>query len=133
MHILVQRPGLTYMIGRAGDLRELFEETGSLTNQINDTFRAVRSGYPVTAHAISLGQITQTKQLTSPSDSLTDPESMVVWSLAHLRDPVVRYTRPDGSVELRSPAYMSMYDTRSVAVSYPFLSSVFGPSKGDNS
>jgi hypothetical protein len=42
---------------------------------------------------------------------------MVVWGLALLRDPVVRYTRLDGSAENRSPAYMSQYPTRQAAVS----------------
>ena len=105
------------MIGGNDALHNLFNSSGALTNVIDSNFRAVGNNFTVTAHAVSLGQITQTKPITSPSDSLTDADSMVVWSLALLRDPVVRYTRLDGSVENRSPAYLSKFSSRQAAVS----------------
>ena len=46
----------------------------------------------------------------------TDESSMVVFSLAVLRDPVVKFVNPDGTVENKSPAYLSEYIFRQNAV-----------------
>ena len=34
---------------------------------------------------------------------------MVVFSLAVVRDPAVKYSNPDGTIQNRSPAYLSEY------------------------
>ena len=41
---------------------------------------------------------------------------MVVFSLAVVRDPAVKYSNPDGTIQNRSPAYLSEYASGQNAV-----------------
>ena len=51
----------------------------------------------------------------------TDDQSMVVFSLAVLRDPVVRFVNPDGTIQNRSPAYLSQFTFVQNAVRFDSL------------
>ncbi|KAI0341142.1 hypothetical protein BDW22DRAFT_330198 [Trametopsis cervina] len=96
---------VTYMVGGDDNCRTLFVSLGSLTNTAVMSPGIIDKPFWSFALAQDLGVV---------SGSFTDP---IVWSIGILRDPVVAYITPSGTVEMREPYWKSVYGTSEDAAS----------------
>ncbi|KAI0793185.1 hypothetical protein C8Q75DRAFT_548169 [Abortiporus biennis] len=87
-------PSLTSQTGFDTDCRGQFDSKGFLTNSVNQGSGVIANPWPVFAHSVDLGTITQTS-------------SPVVWAMGIVRNPSIQYTTPDGQVQNRSPYFAS--------------------------
>ncbi|KAF9067643.1 hypothetical protein BDP27DRAFT_1448939 [Rhodocollybia butyracea] len=100
--------GATYQTGQDVVVRAQFIDNGVLANTLDTNFRTVSDDWPVFAFAASLGMVT------------SEPQS-AVFSVGHVRDPVVHYIQSGDALEDRSYYFWSNYSTVAAAIS-DFLS-----------
>ena len=100
----LQSTGTTYQTGEDIVVRAQFINNGVLDNTQDTNFRAVEDDWPVFAFAKDLGSVT----------SATTP---VVFSVGHVRDPVIEYIIADEQLQQRSPFFLSAHSTPADAVS----------------
>ncbi|KAF8827268.1 hypothetical protein HHX47_DHR5000700 [Lentinula edodes] len=102
--------GATYQTGSSTVVRSYFISNGKLANTRDTNYRAIDNDWPVFAFARSLGQITK------------DTPQYAVFSVGHVRDPVIKYIQNNGvTFEGRSYYFWSTYSTISGAIT-AFLS-----------
>ncbi|KAL1712103.1 DUF1793-domain-containing protein [Schizophyllum commune] len=87
----------TYQTGHDTVVRAQFIDNGSLANTQDTDFRAIRENWPVFAFAHDLGSVS------------TDPSEPVVFAIGHVRDPVITYIQPDGTMQGRSYYWRRKY------------------------
>ncbi|KAJ3908017.1 hypothetical protein F5879DRAFT_794476 [Lentinula edodes] len=102
--------GATYQTGSSTVVRSYFISNGKLANTRDTNYRAIDNDWPVFAFARSLGQVTK------------DTPQYAVFSVGHVRDPVIKYIQNNGvTFEGRSYYFWSTYSTISGAIT-AFLS-----------
>ena len=84
---------MTYQIGQDTLLRPQFETTGVLNNTVDQEFRKISDRWPVFAFAHDLGMVGTAK--TTP----------VVYTIGHIRDPLVQFANVPGANSVRGPYY----------------------------
>ncbi|KAI5899416.1 DUF1793-domain-containing protein [Schizophyllum commune H4-8] len=89
----------TYQTGQNTVVRAQFIDNGSLANTQDTDFRAIRDDWPVFGLAQDLGDV---------STTASEP---VVFAIGHVRDPVINYIQPDGTMQGRSYYWRSKYDS----------------------
>ncbi len=95
---------MTYQTGEDVVVRAEFVKNGKLANVQDTQFRAVSDRWPVFAFAHDLGTVTST----------TDP---IVFTVGHVRDPVVQYAIVGGATENRSSYFWTKFASFPDAVS----------------
>lgn len=89
-------------------LRPGFIATGVLNNTVDTRFRAINDSWPVFAFAHDLGVVTATQ--TSP----------VVYTIGHVRDPLVQLLNIPNTNTLRGSYYFTRYSSVDNMVLLPF-------------
>ncbi|KAL1676966.1 DUF1793-domain-containing protein [Schizophyllum commune] len=89
----------TYQTGQGTVVRAQFINNGSLANTRDTDFRAIRDNWPVFSLAHDLGNVS------------TDPSEPLVFAIGHVRDPVINYIQPDGTMQGRSYYWRSKYSS----------------------
>ena len=95
---------MTYQTGADATVRAEFIANGKLPDTQDTSFRAVSDNWPVFALAHSLGSVS----------TATDP---VLYSIGHVRDPVIEYIVANGALQSRSAYFWSAYSSVPVLVS----------------
>ncbi|KAM5543407.1 hypothetical protein V8D89_002658 [Ganoderma adspersum] len=103
-HSTFSTAAATYQTGEDVVVRAQFAANGTLANTQDTGFRAVSDRWPVFAFAHDLGTVT----------SATAP---VVYSIGHVRDPVVQYVILNGGVQARSSYFWTRFGTIGDAIS----------------
>ncbi|KAI1794379.1 DUF1793-domain-containing protein [Ganoderma leucocontextum] len=103
-HSTLNTAGATYQTGEDVVVRAQFAANGTLANTQDTAFRAISDRWPVFAFAHDLGAVT----------SATVP---VVYSIGHVRDPVVQYVILNGGVQARSSYFWTRFSTIGDAIS----------------
>ena len=91
-----QASGVTYQIGADVDVRSQFVNNSVLLNSQDTQFRAISDRFPVFAFAHDLGQVSA-------------PTAPVVYSIGHVRDPVVQYIILSGGMQARSSYFWTRF------------------------
>ncbi|KAF8885594.1 hypothetical protein BD779DRAFT_1646537 [Infundibulicybe gibba] len=94
-------PNMTWQTGTDVVLRGQFSGNltgGRLSNTEDKNPRSISNNWPVFAHSMDLGSISE---ISTP----------VVWALGLVRDPTIRYVTGDGSTQLRSSYFWTQYKT----------------------
>ncbi|KAH0587707.1 hypothetical protein H2248_006471 [Termitomyces sp. 'cryptogamus'] len=86
----------TFQSGSHDDLRIQFLNNGRLPDSRDTAFRPIEDGWPVFGLAHDLGHI-------------SGPTAPIVFSVGHVRDPVIRYTSPGGGIQARSLYFWSHF------------------------
>ena len=89
--------GMTYEVGQDTLLRPGFITTGALNNTVDSQFREISNMWPVFAFAHDLGVVTTTK--TTP----------IVYTIGHVRDPLVQLLNIPNINSLRGAYYLTRY------------------------
>ncbi|KZT72217.1 hypothetical protein DAEQUDRAFT_763324 [Daedalea quercina L-15889] len=97
-YAIAQGTSATYQTGADATVRGQFTTKGTLANTQDTNFRAISDDYPVFGLAVDLGTIQSTS-------------SPVVWTIGFVRDPSVQYTTGAGTVQNRSPYYVTQYSS----------------------
>ncbi|KAG6869299.1 hypothetical protein C0993_000052 [Termitomyces sp. T159_Od127] len=97
----------TFQSGSHDDVRIQFLDNGRLSNSRDTNFRSIEDGWPVFGLAHDLGKI-------------SGPTVPLVFSIGHVRDPVIRYTWPEGRVQPRSLYFWSRFSAISDVVCEKF-------------
>ncbi|TFY62886.1 hypothetical protein EVJ58_g3577 [Rhodofomes roseus] len=97
-YAIAQGTSATYQTGQDAVVRGQFSTKGTLKNSQDTNFRAISNDYPVFGLAVDLGNIQST-------------QSPVVWSVGFVRDPSIQYTTGSGTVQNRSPYYVTQYSS----------------------
>ncbi|KAL5535348.1 hypothetical protein ACEPAF_3442 [Sanghuangporus sanghuang] len=95
----------TYQTGPDVDVRAQFINNGVLANTEDTNFRAVQDNWPIFGFAQDLGTV----QEASPP---------VVFSVGHIRDPVIEYIIANNQTEYRSPYFLSQHATPADTISF---------------
>ncbi|TFK82313.1 DUF1793-domain-containing protein [Polyporus arcularius HHB13444] len=103
-HSTLGTAGTTYQTGQDIVLRAQFINNGTLANTEDTNFRAVSNNWPVFAFAHDLGTVS----------SASDP---VVFSVGHVRDPVLQYVIVNNAVQTRSSYFWTRYASIGDAIS----------------
>lgn len=90
---------MTYEVGPDTILRPGFIATGVLNNTVDTQFRAIDSMWPVFAFAHDLGTVATSK--TVP----------VVYTIGHVRDPLVQFLNVPNANSLRGAYYLTRYSS----------------------
>jgi hypothetical protein len=90
---------MTYEVGPDTVLRPGFIATGVLNNTVDTQFRAINSSWPVFAFAHDLGVVTTSE--TTP----------VVYTIGHVRDPLVQLLNIPNANSLRGAYYLTRYSS----------------------
>lgn len=98
--------GTTHQTGEDTSVRQQFISSSALLDTSDTDFRAINDRWPVFAFARDLGTI--------PAVGL--PSSPVVFSVGHVRDPVIQYIVAGGGIQMRSSYFFSAYSTVAAAV-----------------
>ncbi|KIK64768.1 hypothetical protein GYMLUDRAFT_240730 [Collybiopsis luxurians FD-317 M1] len=102
--------GTTYQTGQDIIVRAQFLNNGVLANTQDTNYRAVSDDWPVFAFVHSLGTV------------ISNAPQSVLFSVGHVRDPVIKYIQNNGDTfQGRSYYFWSTYSTISAAIS-AFLS-----------
>ncbi|KAJ3793241.1 hypothetical protein GGU11DRAFT_419164 [Lentinula aff. detonsa] len=97
--------GATYQTGQSTVVRSYFINHGELANTRDTNYRAIDNDWPVFAFSRSLGKVTK------------DDPQYAVFSVGHVRDPVIKYIQNNGvTFESRSYYFWSTYSTISGAI-----------------
>ncbi|KAJ7761626.1 hypothetical protein DFH07DRAFT_815613 [Mycena maculata] len=96
---------VTYQIGQDILVRGGFLNNSALDNKVDPNFRAVSDSWPVFGLAKNLGSVSST------------PAS-VLFSVGHIRDPVVEYILPGNVKQARSSYFWSKYSTAAELISF---------------
>jgi hypothetical protein len=80
--------------GTSSQLRHRFAQTGTLQDDMDDNFRAIMDDEPVFAFA-------KTFNLSSSSTSTTTSNSSVLFTIAHIQNPVTQYAAARGLTFMR--------------------------------
>ncbi|KAJ3987661.1 hypothetical protein F5890DRAFT_1551238 [Lentinula detonsa] len=97
--------GATYQTGQSTVVRSYFINHGELANTRDTNYRAIDNDWPVFAFSRSLGEVTK------------DDPQYAVFSVGHVRDPVIKYIQNNGvTFESRSYYFWSTYSTISGAM-----------------
>ncbi|KAH9935633.1 uncharacterized protein B0H18DRAFT_1082345 [Fomitopsis serialis] len=97
-YAMAQGKSATYQSGQDSVVRGQFVKSGTLQNTQDTDFRSIAPNYPVFGLAVDLGNIQST-------------QSPVVWSVGYVRDPSIQYTTGSGTVQNRSPYYVTQYSS----------------------
>ncbi|KAL1761754.1 hypothetical protein FB107DRAFT_286008 [Schizophyllum commune] len=89
----------TYQTGQDTIVRAQSINNGTLDNTQDTNFRAIRDNWPVFALAQDLGNI---------STTASEP---VLFAIGHVRDPVINYIQPDGTLQGLSYYWRSKYSS----------------------
>ncbi|KAI0744972.1 DUF1793-domain-containing protein [Earliella scabrosa] len=96
VHSTQNRPGTTYQTGEDRVVRAEFVKNGKLANTQDTQFRSVSDRWPVFAFARDLGDV-------------TSPTEPVVFSVGHVRDPVVQYIIVNNAIQTRSSYFWTKF------------------------
>ncbi|KAJ7590784.1 hypothetical protein C8J56DRAFT_933888 [Mycena floridula] len=96
--------GTTYQTGADVATRAQFINNGALTNAQDTNFRAISNNWPVFAYSRNLGTVTSA---TAPT----------IFSVGHVRDPLVSYIIANNGRQNRSAYFWSTYPTVSALIS----------------
>ncbi|KAJ7283980.1 DUF1793-domain-containing protein [Mycena rebaudengoi] len=94
----------TYQTGSDVNVRTQFVNNGRLANTLDTGFRAINNNWPVFGLSRDLGSISAA---TAP----------VVFSVGHIRDPVINYVVAGGGLQARSPYFLSEFPTSASLIS----------------
>jgi len=97
---------LTFQSGQDTTVRANFISSGRLPNTQDTGFRAVNDRWPVVAFARDVGSVGTT---------VSQP---VVFSIGHLRDPVIQYVTTGNVLQSRVPFYSSQLPTPAAVIKY---------------
>jgi hypothetical protein len=97
--------GLSWQTGQDTLLRQQFVNYGYLNNTKDTLFRPIRMNWPVFAFAKDLGNVSQ----GNPASAL--------FTLGHVRDPLVQYIESAGQMQNRSAYFWSSFSTINDVVS----------------
>ncbi|EJD38420.1 DUF1793-domain-containing protein [Auricularia subglabra TFB-10046 SS5] len=97
---------LTFAQGADTPTREMFVKSGRLDGSLNADARPINKDWPVFAFASTLGAVS--------SSSISVP---VVFTLGHVRDPIVQYV-VRGGVQERAPFWMTKWSTPIDAITF---------------
>jgi hypothetical protein len=97
--------GMTYMTGADVDVRGQFIQHGVLNNTEDTNYRAVSDNWPVFGFSVDLGSV---------SDISSSP---LVFTIGHVRDPVIQYIVADDQIQQRSSYFWSTFSSVFDAVS----------------
>ncbi|TBU30301.1 DUF1793-domain-containing protein [Dichomitus squalens] len=103
-HSTLNTVGATFQTGEDVVVRAQFATNGTLSNTQDTSFRAVSDRWPVFAFAHDLGAVT----------SATSP---VVYSIGHVRDPVVQYIIVNADTQARSSYFWTRFASIGDAIS----------------
>jgi hypothetical protein len=84
--------GTRYECGDAGTLRQQFARHGKLRNMVDEVFRGIMENEPVFAYSYSFNASTARQQ----SDPATFNGANLVFSFAHIQDPVTQFASARG-------------------------------------
>jgi hypothetical protein len=96
--------GTKYECGDAGTLRQRFARTSKLQNTIDEVFRGIMEDEPVFAYSHSFNVSTMRRQ----HDPASSQEANVVFSSAHIQDPVTQFASAHGLTFMR-PLWKSYF------------------------
>ena len=94
----------------SGDLRQHFAKTGSLKNKVDDKYRKIMDDEPVFAFSKSFN-------LSSNSSSIK--EDSVLFTIAHIQDPVTQFASARGLTFMR-PLWKSYFFTNEELISFHY-------------
>ena len=100
-----QASGLTYQTGEDVVVRAQFINNSQLTNTLDTDFRAISDNWPVFAFAHNLGTVSSTTS------------APVVFSVGHVRDPVIEYIIANGALQDRSYLFWTQFSSVADVVS----------------
>ncbi|PPR07202.1 hypothetical protein CVT26_012635 [Gymnopilus dilepis] len=101
---LSNEAGTTFQTGPDVVVRAQFINNGKLVNTQDTNFRAVSNNWPVFALSRDLGSITSTA-------------SPVVFSVGHIRDPVIQYIVANAQIQPRSLFFWSQFSSPAAVIS----------------
>ena len=104
---------VTHEAGTSALLRQRFAKTGVLQNHIDDHFRQIMDEEPVFAFSKSFELSSNTTKKHASSDS-------VMFTIAHIQDPVVQYASARGLTMMR-PLWKSWFLTDENVLKYHYL------------
>lgn len=107
--------GIKYEAGVSGDLRRYFAKKGTLTDRVDTHFRGIMDEEPVFA-------FTKAFHLNSNSSHYNESsakEGSVVFTIAHVQDPVTQFASGRGLTWMR-PLWKSYFFTASSLVAYHY-------------
>lgn len=103
--------------GTSADIRHHFAKTGSLKNKVDDHFRSIMDDEPVFAFSKTFN-LSSSNTTISTSDS-TSKESSVVFTIAHLQDPVTQFASARGLTWMR-PLWKSYFSTAAALIHFHY-------------
>lgn len=99
--------------GTSAILRKLFSRTGTLENKIDNNFRAIMDEEPVFAFSKSF------KLNGTSTSSSGKTHGSVLFTLAHIQDPVIQFASARGLTLMR-PLWASTYPTASSVLAFHY-------------
>ncbi|KAK3176033.1 hypothetical protein OEA41_007355 [Lepraria neglecta] len=99
--------------GTSGLLRPRFARTGTLQNSIDDDFRGIMEQEPVFAFAKSF-------HLNASSSSSTPSSTSVMFTIAHIQDPVVQFASARGLTFMR-PLWASWFSSVESLLAFHYM------------
>ncbi|OCH93360.1 hypothetical protein OBBRIDRAFT_725019 [Obba rivulosa] len=97
-HAMVNGAGVSFSTGSDESCRNQFQDSGGLNGSLDSDFRPITSNFPVFPFSVGFGSISSTP-------------SPAVWAVGYVRDPVIHYTRPDGTKQSRGPYYRANFSS----------------------
>ncbi|KAJ3759151.1 hypothetical protein EV360DRAFT_82372 [Lentinula raphanica] len=94
-----QADGATFQTGHSTTIRSHFIQHGKLANTRDTNYRAINNDWPAFGFARALGKVTK------------ESPKYAVFSVGHVRDPVVKYIQKGDTFEGRSYYFWSAYST----------------------
>ena len=112
-YILTSCQDVRHESGTSGLLRPRFARTGTLQNAIDDEYRGIMDEEPVFAFAKSFS-------LNASSSSSAPSSDSVMFTIAHIQDPVVQYASARGLTFMR-PLWTSWFSSVESLLEFHYL------------